>query len=148
MNVGSVSLDRVLLDSAVFIYAVGVAHPYRDACRQLLQALEAQRYRGEASALAVEETLHQRIRRTGDRESAQRVARNVMMLCPVHDLTTADVALGLRLFGTSARLNARDVLHAATALNRGIPTIVSPDKAFDDVPQLERLDPTQAVARL
>lgn len=142
------SLDRVLLDSAVFIYAVGVAHPYRDACRELLEALEAERYRGEASALAVEETLHQRARRTGDRNSAQRVARSVMTLCAVHDLTTADVVLGLRLFRTSARMNARDVLHAATALNRGIPTIVSPDKAFDDLPQLERFDPVQAAARL
>ncbi len=142
------SLDRVLLDSAVFIYAVGVAHPYRDSCRQLLEALEAERYRGEASALAVEETLHQRARRTGDRESARRVASSVMTLCAIHDLTTADVVLGLRLFGTSTRLNARDVLHAATALNRGIPTIVSPDKAFDDVPQLERVDPVQAAARL
>jgi len=143
-----VRLDRVLLDSAVFIYAVGVDHPYRDACRQLLEALEAERYRGEASALAVEETLHQRACRTGDRESAQRVARNVMTLCPVHDLTTADLALGLRLFRTSNRLNARDVLHAATALNRGIPTIISPDQAFDDVPQLERVDPLQAAAQL
>jgi len=143
-----VSLGRVLLDSAVFIYAVGVAHPYRDPCRQLLEALEAERFRGEASALAVEETLHQRARRTGDRESAQRVAGNIMTLCLVHDLTKADLGLGLRLFGTSARLNARDVLHAATALNRGIPAIVSPDQAFDDVPQLERLDPVQAAARL
>lgn len=142
------SLDRVLLDSAVFIYAVGVAHPYRDACRRLLEALEAEKYRGEASVLAVEETLHQRARRTGDRKSAQRVAGSVMALCEVHDLTTADVILGLRLFGTSARLNARDVLHAATALNRGIPTIVSPDQAFDDVPQLERVDPGEAAARL
>ncbi|MGQ0778940.1 MAG: type II toxin-antitoxin system VapC family toxin [Pseudonocardiales bacterium] len=117
------------------------------SCRQLLEALEAERYRGETSALAVEETLRQRACRTGDRESAQRVARNVMTLCQVHDLTAADLTLGLHLFGTSDRLNARDVLQAATALNRGIPAIVSPDRAFD-VPQLERLDPVQAAARL
>ncbi len=142
------TLERVLLDSAVFIYAVGVEHPYRDPCRQLLRALEAERFRGEASALAVEETLHQRVRRTGDRESAVRVAGDIVTLCPVHDLTRADVVLGLRLFGAATRLNARDALHAATALNRGIPAIVSPDEAFDDVPQLERIDPIGAAARL
>jgi len=48
----------------------------------------------------------------------------------------------------STRLSARDALHAATALNRGVPTIVSPDEAFDDVPQLERIDPLRAAARL
>lgn len=140
------TLDRALLDSAVFIYAVGVEHPYREPCRELLRALEAERFRGEASALAVEETLHQRARRTGDRKSAARVAGNIATLCPIHDLTKADVVLGLRLFGASNRLGARDALHAATALNRGIPTIVSPDAAFDDVPQLERVDPIGAAA--
>ncbi len=142
------NLDRVLLDSAIFIYAVGVAHPHREACRELLRALEADQFRGEASGLAVEETLHQRARRTGDRESAGRVAGNILILCTVHDLTRADLVLGLRLFANSTRLNARDALHAATAVNHGVPTIVSPDEAFDDVPQLERVDPLDAVERL
>ncbi|MGH3914479.1 MAG: hypothetical protein ACRDTC_13900 [Pseudonocardiaceae bacterium] len=66
----------------------------------------------------------------------------------MHDLTAADLPLGLRLFRISDRLNTRGVLHAATAINRGIPTIVSPEKAFDDVPPLERLDPGQATAQL
>jgi predicted nucleic acid-binding protein len=58
------------------------------------------------------------------------------------------LAVGMQLFKTAARLNARDALHAATALNRGIPTIISPDPAFDDVTGLQRLDPIKAVAAL
>lgn len=142
------SLGRVLLDSAVFIYAVGAPHAYRHACVQLLEALQSERYQGEASALAVEEVLHQRARKTGDHASARRVAGNVMTLCPPHDLTAADLALGLRLFTASARLNARDALHAATALNHGIPAIISPDSAFDDVTALERIDPIDAAGLL
>lgn len=141
-------LDLALLDTAVFVYAVGVAHRYRDPCRHLLQALEAGRFSGAASALAVEETMHQRTRRTGDRDSAVRVAGNIMALCTVHDLTKDDMTVGLRLFANSTRLHARDAFHAATAVNRGIPTIVSPDGAFDDVPQLERVDPLVATERL
>jgi predicted nucleic acid-binding protein len=137
-----------LLDSAVFIYAVGGEHRYRQPCRRLLSALEVDAFGGEASALAVEETLHQRTRRTGDRTSAVRIARNITILCPVHDLTTADLLLGLELFAGTARLDARDALHAATAVNRGIPRIVSPDNAFDDVRGLARIDPIDAVAEL
>lgn len=140
--------ERILLDSAIFIYAVGVEHPLRNPCRQLLEAVEADHYHGEASVLAVEETLRQRHRRTGDRESAQQVAASIMGLCRIDDLTRVDVELGLRLFGKSPRLHARDVLHAATAINREISTIVSPDRAFDDVLQLERLEPAAALARL
>lgn len=142
------SLGRVLLDSAVFIYAVGTSHPYRDPCVRLLDALERDLYEGESSALAVEEVLHQRVRRTGDRASARRVAGNVVVLCPPHELTRADLSLGLRLFTDSERLDARDALHAATALNHGIPAVVSPDEAFDDVAGLERIDPIDAAARL
>lgn len=141
-------LGRVLLDSAVFIYAVGAEHPYQEPCRDLLAALAAERFEGASSLLAVDEVLHQRARRTGDRESAVRVARSIIDLCPLHELTTADVATGLGLFEQVPRLHARDCLHAATALNREIPAIVSPDRAFDDVPGLRRLDPIDAAAAL
>lgn len=142
------AIGRVLLDSAIFIYAVGAEHAYREPCRDLLTALAAERYQGAASVLAVEEVLHQRARRTGDRASAGRVAGNIVDLCPLHELTRADVVTGLRLYGLGPRLHARDALHAATALNRDIPVIISPDHAFDDVPDLQRLDPLDAVARL
>lgn len=141
-------LGRVLLDSAVFIYAVGVEHPYQQPCRDLLAALAAERLQGAASLIAVDEVLHQRARRTGDRRSAARVARSMIDLCPLHELTTADVATGLSLFERVSRLHARDCLHAATALNREIPAIVSPDRAFDDVPGLRRIDPIEAAAAL
>jgi predicted nucleic acid-binding protein len=68
--------------------------------------------------------------------------------CPQPASPPTGGQLGLRLFVNSTRLSARDALHAATALNRGVPTIVSPDEAFDDVPQLERIDPLRAAARL
>lgn len=142
------SLVRVLLDSAVFIYAVGVEHAYRQPCRNLLTALAAERYQGAASVLAVEEVLHQRARRTGDRASARRVAGNIVDLCPLYELTRADIVTGLELHGLGPRLHARDALHAATALNRNIPVIVSPDRSFDDVPELQRLDPIDAAALL
>lgn len=142
------ALDRVLLDSAVFIYTVGVEHPYREPCRLLLQAVSTGALDGEASVLAIEETVHQRTRRTGDRASAERIGRAILALCPVHELTRADTDLALALFAASGRLDVRDALHAATARNRGIATIISPDPAFDGVASLTRLDPSAAAALL
>ena len=55
------------------------------------------------------------------------------------------------LFDTAVFLYAlqmRDAIHAATALNRGIDLILSPDTGFDDVEGLERLDPMDAEATL
>ncbi len=38
-------------------------------------------------------------------------------------------------------LDARDVVHVATCIHEGIPTIVSPDRAFDQVAEVRRIDP-------
>jgi predicted nucleic acid-binding protein len=142
------SLGRALLDTAVFVYAVGSDHPYREPCRRLLDPDAAVGLSAEASVQAIQELLHQRARRTGDRTEAVQTAEAMASLCQLHDLTTDDLRLGLRLFRSAPRLHGRDALHAATALNRSIGVIISPDRAFDDLPGLIRLDPVAAAARL
>lgn len=141
-------MEQVLLDTAVFIYAVGADHPYRQPCVALVRGLGTGAYRGETNVLVIQELAHQRHRRTGDRRAAQRTAADAAATCPVHDITGEDLALSLRLFAAATRLDAADALHAATALNRGIPAIVSPDEAFDEVTGLIRVDPIEAAAEL
>lgn len=48
------------------------------------------------------------------------------------------------------RIRSRDALFVATALNRGIERVVSPDRHFDGIPGLTRVDPAdeEAVAAL
>lgn len=142
------TLGRALLDTAVFVYAVGVEHPFRDACRRLLDPDGPASFSREASVQAVQELLHQRARRTGDRAGAVDTAEAMASLCLLHDLTRDDLRLGLRLFRGVPSLLGRDALHASTALNRGIATIISPDPAFDGVAGLRRLDPIAAAAQL
>jgi predicted nucleic acid-binding protein len=66
----------------------------------------------------------------------------------VHDVTPDDLRIALELFEGHERLHARDTIHAATAMNRGIDVIISPDVAFDGLPGLRRLALEQAVAAL
>lgn len=141
-------MTRFFFDTAVFLYAVGGEHPYRQPCRRLVDLAAAGSLRGEASAELIQEYAHVRSRRTGDRETAVREARDVAALCILHDVTRADLQLALSLFRDLPRLEMRDALHAATAIERGVFAIVSPDRAFDDVSGLERLDPARAEAVL
>lgn len=143
------SLGRVLLDSSVFIYAIGAEHRYREPCRQLLVAVaEGTTVTGEASVLAAQELLHQRARRTANRSQAAAAARSVTTFCTLHELTPQDLVLASQLFERTAGLDAADACHAATAVRRGIAVLVSPDAAFDEVVGLRRLDPADAAARL
>lgn len=137
-------MRRFLYDTAIFIYAVGSDHPYRNPCRELVELQGAGTIAGEVSVELLQELAHVRARRTNDRSLSTSFVRSVANLCVVHDLTSNDMQLALSLFEAHSELDMRDAAHAATALNRGIDAIVSPDRGFDAVKDLERIDPLDA----
>jgi predicted nucleic acid-binding protein len=139
-------LTRFLYDTSVFLYAIGSAHPYREPCREVLAGVEDLGIQGEASAGLVQEVVQHRFRRTRDRQRAVREARDVARLCLLHEVRADDVLRGLDLYARNERLDARDAVFAAVALNRGITAILSPDRAFDDVAGLVRVDPADREA--
>jgi predicted nucleic acid-binding protein len=139
-------VKRFLFDTAVFVYAVGAEHPYRDACREIIERAGHGELAGEASTDLIQEFVHQRARRTGDRREAVRRGRLIPELCRLHDVERRDVPVALALFSEHVRLTARDAFFAAVALNRGIDRILSPDRAFDSVPALQRVDPLDSGA--
>ena len=143
-------MRRFLFDTNIFVYAKGRPHPLREPCLALLEALVRSDLHGEVSADLLQEFCHQRHRQTGDRARAAADARDLADIVTVHDVTRADVHLGLDLYAASARLDPIDALFAATALRRGIDTIVTADRAFECVPGLRRIDPLDesAVASL
>lgn len=103
---------------------------------------------GEASVELVQEFLHVRHRRTGNRASAASEARWVAALCTLLPVDLPDLTLAVSLFESVDGLGPRDAVRAATALNQGIDAFLTADTAFDGVPGLERIDPRDAEAHL
>jgi uncharacterized protein len=134
-------VTRFLYDTAVFVYAFGAEHRYAEPCRAIVERAGAGELRGEASADLVQELMHHRARRTGDRSRAADEAAAVAGVCELHEVRPEDVLRALELFASTERMGARDAVFAAVALNRGITTILSPDRAFDEVSGLVRVDP-------
>lgn len=143
-------LKRFLYDTSIFIYALGGDHAYKEPCREILRRAAAGDLQGEASSNLLQEFTHQRTRRTGDRRDAAEAARNVAKLAWWHPVEPSDVQRGIDLFEVHDQLDARDAVFAALAINRGIAAILSTDHAFDEVGDLERIDPAdeQAVGTL
>jgi uncharacterized protein len=134
-------MRRFLYDTAIFVYALGRDHPYREPCREVVRRAANGELQGEASADLLQELANQRLRRTGDRPAAAKAARNVAKLAWWHPVELNDVQRGIDLFATHSGLNARDAIFAALALNRGIGAILTPDRTFEEVDGLERIDP-------
>jgi len=140
--------ERFLFDTAVFVYARGTSHPYRAPCRELVEAARTGKLAGEGSVELVQEYAHLLLRRGLPRRSVRDEARDVAALFRGHDFEEPDLALALGLIADHPALSMRDCVHAATALRRGVGLIVSPDRGFDSVPGLERVDPMGALERL
>jgi predicted nucleic acid-binding protein len=141
---------RFLYDTSIFIYALGGEHHYREPCREIVRMAATGDLQGEASVDLLQELAHQRLRRTGDRAGAATSSRNIAKLIWLHQVEPTDVQRGLELFESNTKLDARDAVFAALALNREIDTVLATDRAFDEVAGLKRIDPLdrKAVAGL
>lgn len=141
-------MTRFLFDTAVFVYARGSEHPYREPCRQIVELTGRGVLRGEASVELVGEFAHILRRQGLAPRSVAEQARQVAAICRLHALEPEDVSVALTLLVGHPRLGVRDALHVATALRRGIDLIVSSDRDLDGIPGIERVDPKDALPRL
>lgn len=139
-------MRRFLFDTGVFIYALGAAHPYREPCRVILREVQDSKFAAEASTELIHEFAYVRLRQVGSRSDAVRSAHTVRRSCSLHVVEPRDIARALDLWGEYERLDMRDAIFVAQALNREIDAILSPDRDFDGVPGLERIDPADASA--
>lgn len=134
-------MRRFLYDTSIFVYALGGGHRYKEPCREIVRRAATGDLQGEASGDLLQEFVHQRARRTGDRAEAAKAARDIAKLAWWHPVEPNDVQRGIDLFEAHADLDARDAVFAALAINRGIDAILSTDRAFDQIDGLERIDP-------
>lgn len=139
---------RVLLDTAVFVYALGGEHAEREPCRRVIGAARDQLIEPHASWQLVQELVFHRLRHTS-RATAVEQARTAADMLHLHEVDSSVVLRSLDLIMTTDTIQGRDALHAATALELGISVMVTPDPDFDQVPGLTRVAPSdiESIAR-
>jgi hypothetical protein len=136
---------RFLFDTSVLLYALGGEHSYRQPCQTILREMRGGRLAGEASIELIHEFSYVR-GRVQSRAEVARLARTIRRTCPLHTVGQADIEHALDLWCEHQRLDMRDAIFAAQALNHDIDAILSPDTDFDGITGLERIDPADAGA--
>ncbi len=140
------SLDLVLLDSNVPMYAAGAPHAYRDPCREVLRRVVAGELRAITNVEVHQELLH-RYLALGLGDKAREVSEDFETVVPdVLGVSLSDVQLARRLSSRYAALPARDLLHVAVMLNNGVRRIVTADRHFDGVAEVDRIDPFELIS--
>jgi predicted nucleic acid-binding protein len=124
------------------MYAASDEHPLREPSRRVLSRIGTGELDGVISVEVIQEILHRftSVRRV---DVGQAQARDAMdFFAPVLPITHALMRRVPDLALKYPQLDARDVLHVATCIHEGITDIISPDRGFDQVAEIRRIDPT------
>ena len=129
------------IDTAVIMYAAGSEHPLKAPCQKILRRVADGELDGVTSVEVVQEIIHRfmALRRPAHGASIARDALD--LFAPVLPVTHAVMRRMPDLIDRYQGLAARDLVHVATCLEEGIVEIVSPDRGFDSVPEIHRIDP-------
>ncbi len=138
----------VFVDKAVIMYAGGADHPMRDPSQRLLEAAVAGRIDAVTSAEVIQE-IHRRFTAIGVRDRGVAMAEAALEIFdPVLPISNRIMRRMTDLVMAHGSLSARDLVHVATCAEAGIEIVISPDRGFDDVDGLARIDPLDAPGAL
>ena len=131
----------VFIDTAVVMYAAGGDHPLRDPCRRIIDRISDGSLDAVTSAEVIQEILHRFLSIGRPESGATLIERTQDLMAPVLPITHALMRRVPLLAGRYPSLAARDVVHIATCVHEGIGEIITPDRGFDQVVELRRIDP-------
>ncbi len=118
------------VDTNVFMYAVGQAHPRRSHARMFFDEARRDRRSLVTSAEVVQELMHVyvQMRRPHTLDSALELVAGAGV--EVWPLEEADVMLARQLYEQHPMLQARDLCHLASCQRRGVREIMTFDRAL------------------
>lgn len=125
------------VDANAIIYSA-LDGPGREPCLRVLEAVAAGEAQGRTSTAVLEEVWHVALRRyPGQLEGLVESAMTIFSpLLPV-----TEEALRRALSLEDSALGPNDRLHVGTCRTEGIAVVLSADRAFDQAPGIERVDP-------
>lgn len=130
------------VDANAIVYSA-VEGPGRDLCLRVLRAVAEGEVEGRTSPAVLEEVWHVAERRyRGQLDGLVESALSIFS--PLLLVTEADLTHALSI--DSPSLGPNDRLHLGTCVTHGIDVVLTADRAFDGVAEIERVDPLDPAA--
>ena len=132
-----------LLDTNIFLYAMGKPHPYKEPCLRIVATLEESFHGYLTNAEVLQEILHVFLRRGESGHGARRVRQIMDSVEEVVPIGKDEIYIASRLLIQYPKLDARDAIHAAVVQLHGLEGVVSADRGFDVIRGVTRFDPLE-----
>ena len=129
------------LDTCIPIYAAGRDHPYKEPCARVVLAVADGKITVATDAEVIQELTY-RFHSIDRREEGLQLAEEFLSVMDiVLPITHKDIVRALALQRSYSFLPPRDAIHVAVMEAAGLQRIVSADRHFDRVNEVERIDP-------
>ncbi len=130
-----------LLDTNVIVYAVGRPHRYKQPCTRLLEDVAGGTVDYGIDTELLQEIMYLYAAR-GERRLGLSTCNDLLLMFPdPFPITREEIALAHSLLAEYPSLLPRDAIHAAVVKANHLEGIVSADKVFDAVDDIDRFDP-------
>ena len=139
-------MDELFIDTNVFFYAFGAEHRYKEACGRIMQAIETGTMRACTSSEVLQEILYRNFH-IGRGTEGIRIAKHLLKYFPrILSIRKAEIERGVRLLEKYNQLLVRDAIHVAAMVENNITKILSADRDFDRITEIERIDPLEIIS--
>jgi len=129
-----------LIDTNVFVYAIGAAHPLKHPSERVLSDVVAGTLAANLDVETLQEILHVYSSR-GERRKGFRAIEHLLTLFPnPFPIERDEIEAAKELMMQHAFLGARDAIHAAVVQTKSLDGIITGDKVFDRLKNIERFD--------
>jgi predicted nucleic acid-binding protein len=133
--------SALFLDTCVQIYAAGEDHPYREPCARIVLAVADGEIEAATDAEVIQEIAY-RFHAIRRRAEGLKLAETFLsVMGTVLPVTCREISRSLQLQRSYAFLSPRDAVHVAVMEGAGLKQIVTADRHFDRVREVQRVDP-------
>lgn len=138
----------ILVDANIFMYAAGAAHPHKEPCVQLLNAIAQGQIEAVTNTEVLQEILH-RYRAINRWEQGKSVYDYARQIVPHVIAVTVDIMdLTRTLLDRYPQTMARDALHSAVYKHAHCKLLCSYDRDFDTISEVTRAEPPALLSHL
>lgn len=134
-------LKMKLIDTNIFIYAVGMPHPHKEKSLWVVKDVLARPSGYNVNVEILQEIIHLYISRK-EREKGLNLVESILDMLPQpFSVTSKDIKVACFFLKKYPELNARDAIHAAIVRNCGLEGIVTYDKHFEILEEIKVFRP-------
>ncbi len=135
------------LDSNIFIFAAINQDELGQRCREIIKLVDNQKISAAASYIMVDEVLWVLKKNIG-KEDAIKIVKTMLSM-PVKWISVDEAVIfeTLEIFETTS-LDPRDSIHIASMRHVGLTTLVSEDRDFDKVKEIDRVNASKCLSMI